>query len=113
PAAAAAGGAVEANRALGVATLPGTPAPADDGKARLLQHSQPGQFIAGKNFYQNNEQWVDTEAQKFQNAKRQRLQFNSSEYFAFAAKEPRALPYLSLGQEVQFVLDGTVYEITK
>ena len=113
PASAAAGGAVEANRALGVTTLPGTPAPANDGKARLLQHSQQGQFIAGKNFYQNNEQWVDAEAQKFQNAKRQRIQFNSSEYFAFAAKERRALPYLSLGPEVQFVLDGTVYEITK
>jgi hypothetical protein len=56
---------------------------------------------------------VDADAQKLQNAKRQRIQFNSSEYFAFAAKERRALPYLALGEEVQFVLDGTLYEITK
>jgi len=124
PATASAEGALEANRALGGEAFarrysPGgganvsTATPPADAKERLAQYSQQGQFIAGKNFYQNNEQWVDAEAQKFQNAKRQRIQFNSSEYFAFAAKERRALPYLSLGQEVQFVLDGTVYEITK
>ena len=56
---------------------------------------------------------MDAETQKSQNAKRQRIQFNSSEYFAFAAKERRALPYLALGDEVQFVLDDTIYEITK
>jgi hypothetical protein len=115
---------LEANRALGGEAFARryrisggggavTATPSADAKERLAQYSQQGQFIAGKNFYQNNEQWVDAEAQKFQNAKRQRIQFNSSEYFAFAAKERRALPYLSLGQEVQFVLDGTVYEITK
>ena len=49
--------------------------------------------------------------QKAQNAKRQRIQFNSKEYFAFAAKERRALPRLALGQNVQFVLDETLYEI--
>jgi hypothetical protein len=54
---------------------------------------------------------VDAAVQKAQNAKRQRIQFNSTEYFAFAAKESRALPYLALGQNVQFVLDDTIYEI--
>jgi hypothetical protein len=38
---------------------------------------------------------------------------STPEYFAFAAKERQALPICALGQEVQFVLDGTVYEITK
>src|SRR3989442_1720757 len=79
-----------------------TVAPSGDSKVRLVQYSQQGRFIAGKNFFQNNAQWVDAEAQKFQDAKRQRLQFNSSEYFAFAAKERRALPFLALGEEVQF-----------
>ncbi len=114
PAVAAASGAVEANRALGInggaVTLSATPS--DDSKARLAQLAQQGQFIAGKNFYQNTRnEWVDEAAQKFQNAKRQRIQFNSKEYFAFAAKSPRALPWLALGQNVQFVLDDTLYEI--
>ena len=39
------------------------------------------------------------------------IQFNSAEYFTFAAKHPKALPWLALGQNVQFVLDDTLYEI--
>jgi hypothetical protein len=85
--------------------------PSADSKERLVQLSQPGQFVAGRNFYRNDRQWIDASVQRLQNAKRQRIQFNSTEYFAFAAKHPRALPYLSLGQNVQFVLDDTVYEI--
>jgi Ca-activated chloride channel family protein len=121
PTVAAANGAVEANRALGLelASIAGrggvstvTTAPSGDSKVRLAQYSQQGQFIAGKNFYQNpSNQWVDEAAQKLQNAKRQRIQFNSKEYFEFAAKEHRALPWLALGQNVQFVLDDTLYEI--
>ena len=112
---------VEANRALGFSGPTaggslGVPAlsakPAEESKVRLAQYSQQGQYIAGRNFFQNaSNQWVDAGAQKLPNAKRQRIQFNSSEYFAFAAKERRALPYLALGQNVQFVLDDTVYEI--
>lgn len=120
PTVAAASGAVEANRALGlndvvaggrgsVPTIISTPTEAS--KVRLAEYSQQGQFIAGKNFYQNDRQWVDEAAQKFKNAKRQRIEFNSKEYFAFAAKESRALPWLALGQNVQFVLDDTLYEI--
>jgi hypothetical protein len=40
-----------------------------------------------------------------------RLQFNSPDCFAFAAKNSQALPWLALGRNVQFVLDGVVYEI--
>jgi Ca-activated chloride channel family protein len=105
-------GVAEANRALGVTTLPPTAAPSADAKVRLVQYSQPGQLVAGKNFFQNaGNQWVDTAAQKFQNAKKQRIQFNSAEYFAFAAKNPKALPWLALGQNVQFIMNDMLYEI--
>lgn len=121
PAVAAASSVAEANRALDVdkyyvnggVTPAATAAPAaDQSKLRLAQKSQQGQFVAGRNFYQNSRnEWVDENVQKAQNLKRQRLQFNSKEYFAFAATERRALPWLALGQNVQFVLDDTLYEI--
>jgi Ca-activated chloride channel family protein len=118
PAVASATGELEANSALGFSRSAGrdssgtaTITPPDESKTRLMQYSQRGQFIAGKNFYQNDQQWVDADVQKLPNAKSQRLQFNSKEYFAFAAKERRALPWLALGQNVQFVLDDTLYEI--
>jgi Ca-activated chloride channel family protein len=121
PAAAADVASVEANRALGVSGSfarggggPVSTVTANvtaDSKTRLAQFSQQGQFIAGKNFYQNSTQWVDAAVQKFPSAKRQVIQFNSPEYFEFAAKESRALPYLSLGRNVQFELDGKLFEV--
>lgn len=121
PAVAAVNSVTEAHRALavdkyyvngGLAPTATAAAPAEQSKLRLAQNSNQGQFIAGRNFYQNNRnEWVDENVQKAQNAKRQRIQFNSKEYFAFAAKERRALPWLALGQNVQFVLDDTLYEI--
>jgi len=113
PAAAASGGAVEANRALGLSdtSVVNLAAPTVEARTRLVQVSQQNQFVAGRNFFQNDKQWIDAEVQQLQNAKRQRIQFNSAEYFDFAAKNTQALPWLALGQNVQFVLDGTVYEI--
>ncbi|MDW8310521.1 MAG: VWA domain-containing protein, partial [Verrucomicrobiales bacterium] len=114
PAAAAAQSSLEAGRALGLVAPP-TAAPAPpppDARERLAQVSQQNAFVAGRTFYQNApHQWVDALLQQHTNAPRKRLQFNSSEYFAFAAKHPRALPWLALGQNVQFVLNGTVYEV--
>lgn len=121
PAMAMASASLEAGRALGFAqsATPGA-APAmppmtlspNNTKMRLLNDSQPGQWVAGKNFFLNtSNQWVDSFVQKFLNARRQRIQFDSPEYFNFAAKHPEALPWLALGQNVQFVLDDTLYEI--
>ena len=89
------------------------PSASDAADVRLARYSQErqGQFVAGRNFFQNNNQWVDTEAQKQPNANRHRIQFNSAEYFALAARHPNTQPWLALGQNVVFVLDGTVYEI--
>ncbi len=110
------GAAKDANRAIGIAgsvapTLTATPAP--ESNVRLAQYSNEGQgrYVAGRNAFQNGNQWVDTLAQKQPNAKRVRIQFNSPEYFTLAAKEPQSLPWLALGQNVQFVLNGSIYEI--
>jgi Ca-activated chloride channel family protein len=85
------------------------PPPSTEG--RLLQYAQQTQFVAGKNFFQNDKQWIDSAVQKHPEAKRVRIPFGSTEYFDFIAKNPKALPWLALGQNVQFVLDNTVYEI--
>jgi len=114
PAVAAASGAVEANLALGLPAGPvqSISAPSGDSRERVAQYTQQTKFVNGKNFFQNqDQQWIDSSVQDQTNAKRVRVQFNSSDYFALAAREPRALPWLSLGRNVQFALDGTVYEI--
>ena len=76
-----------------------------------MQYSQQTQFVAGKSFFQNQKQWIDSAVQKHPDAKRVRIQFGSTEYFDLVAKKAKALPWLALGQNVQFVMDNTVYDI--
>jgi Ca-activated chloride channel family protein len=78
---------------------------------RVTQYTQQQRFVNGRNFFQNANQWVDSEVQKQQNARRVRVQFGSPEYFELARRQPQARQWLALGQNVQFVLEGTVYEI--
>ncbi|MCI0748210.1 MAG: VIT and VWA domain-containing protein [Verrucomicrobia subdivision 3 bacterium] len=68
-------------------------------------------FVGGRAFFLNNNQWIDTQVQKKPTAKRVRIQFDSPEYFAFLKANPKALAWMSLGRNVQFVLNETVYEI--
>jgi Ca-activated chloride channel family protein len=72
---------------------------------------QQTRYVKGRSFYRNGAQWIDAQVQKMPDAKRIRIQFNSTEYFDLAAKEPQVLPWLALGPNVQFVLGNTVYEV--
>lgn len=91
----------------GTAGRPAKPAESD----RLVQYSQQAQFVAGKNFFQNDRQWIDAAVQQNQDLSRIRIQFGSAEYFKLAAAEPKARQWLALGQNVQFVLNNRIYDI--
>ena len=109
----------DANRAVGMgggaggvaAAAPSARAEGSNERLAAYSNEGQGQFVSGRNAFQNGNQWVDSLAQKQPNAKHVRIQFNSPVYFALAAKESAALPWLALGQNVQFVLNGTIYEI--
>ncbi len=86
-------------------------APAEpENSARVAQYTQQSKFVNGRSFFQNGKQWVDTTAQKL--SKRQRVQFNSEDYFTLLTNHPEAAPWLALGQNVQVALGDTVYEVT-
>ena len=87
--------------------------PGADAASRVAQYAQQNRFVAGKSFYQNGGQWVDAEAQQLKDAKVVKLQFGSTEYFALLAKQPQAAQWLALGKSVQFVLNGTLYEVAE
>jgi Ca-activated chloride channel family protein len=100
-----ASGSSESLRGFAAAAPAGTPA------ARLGQYTQQSKFVNGRAFFQNGNQWIDSSAQN--TTKRQRVQFNSEEYFNLLTKYPEAGPWLALGQNVVLKLDDTVYEITE
>jgi Ca-activated chloride channel homolog len=90
----------------------GLPGNAPTGAAeRVTRYTQQQQFVAGKNFFQNDKLWIDSAVQKQANAKRIRIQFGSPEYFELVAHNASARPWLALGQNVQFAWDGAVYDI--
>ncbi len=79
--------------------------------AQVNQSAQQTRFVAGKNFFLNGSQWLDTDVQNVTKAKHVRVQFNSKEYFDLARTNKQALPWLAQGNNVQFVMNGLVYEI--
>jgi hypothetical protein len=110
-------GAAEAQRGLAaqVSSLPagagGVVAGKDVSLTRVAGYTQQAQFVGGRSFYQNGNQWIDATIQKLKDPKRVRVQLNSREYFDLVAKKSETLPWLALGQNVQFVLGDTVYEV--
>src|SRR5499427_3337810 len=101
-----ASGSSESLRGFAAAAPAGTPA-----AARLSEYTQQSRFVNGRAFFQNGNQWIDSNAQNA--GKRQRIQFNSDEYFNLLTKHPEAGPWLALGQNVLLKLDDTVYEIAE
>jgi Ca-activated chloride channel family protein len=92
------------------ASAPSPSAP-DNTQARVARYSQQSQFVGGKTFFQNDKQWIDSAIQKSPEAKRVRLQFGSEDYFNLLSKHPQAALWLALGQNIQVLLDGTIYDI--
>ena len=78
------------------------------------QTQDQGRFTAGKTFFRNGEKWIDSDVQnQKQDAKRNRVQFGSKEYFDLVAKQPQSRSWLALGANVEFTLGDTVYEVTE
>lgn len=85
--------------------------PAQTGRSTLAEYTQQSQFVAGKTFFLNGNQWVDSQIQKTPGARQVRIEFGSQAYFDFVAKHPRVSAWLALGQNVQILWEGAVYEI--
>lgn len=83
-------------------------------QALRVQNHQAQRFVAGRNFYQNGELWIDGLAQNSaanQNLRRVQVAFASKEYFALLDKHPLMQRWLSVGQNVDVVLEDTVFEV--
>jgi Ca-activated chloride channel family protein len=89
-----------------------TIAPAStDAKTRVVQYTQHAKYIAGRAFFQNGNQWIDSNVSAQNSANSTRIAFGSDDYFALLDKHPEARPWLALGQNVKLLLGASVYEI--
>ena len=101
-----------ASAALAAPAAPGGPDAQSDAASRMVDYTRQTQFAGGRNFFQNNGQWIDAGVQKLPKAKHVRIQFGSPEYFDLIKRHPETAPWLALGPQVQFVLGGEVWEVS-
>ena len=86
-------------------------APARDANARVVQYTQRAKFIAGRAFFQNGNQWIDSNVSAQNATNPVRVKFGTDDYFTLVAQHPEARPWLALGQNVKLLLASTVYDI--
>lgn len=74
----------------------------------------PGQYVGGRTFYQNGDRWIDSQVQQ-QSATiaRKQIRFGSDDYFDLLTRHPETQPWLALGVQVEFLLDGVVHQVTE
>ena len=105
--------AAEAPAAANVYAFKGQTDRAEAGGEKVRQSltQQQTRHIRGRTFYQNGTIWTDANVQAQSNSKQVQIKFNSDEYFALLNKHPDMPQWLSVGRNVQVVLDGTIFEI--
>lgn len=79
----------------------------------LVDDSAVNRFVANKNFFRQDNAWVDSEYSAAGKFKVIDLKFGSDDYFRLAASDPRMAKFLSLGEEVTVVWKNQVYRVTK
>ena len=66
----------------------------------------------GKTFYLRDKVWTDSEFKPASKLPETAIKFGSDEYFDLLKQKPRLSQFLSLGEQVIVVFEGTVYRIT-
>jgi len=82
-----------------------------DREQAAQDYVRQARYINGRTFYWNGSQWVDANAQKLGKTQPIRVQFGSEQYLELLRKHPAAAAWFSLGNNIQLVLDGNLYEI--
>jgi len=104
----------EAKSAVAAASAPDGAADASFGRQmkQLDDAEQQTRWVAGKAFTQNGANWSDSTIQGIKpDAKRNRVQFASKEYFDLLTSKPESAKWLALGRNVQFTLGSELYEV--
>lgn len=79
----------------------------------LVDNSTSNQFVAGKNFYNKNDQWIDSDFRNEAKLPEISVKFGSDEYYDLVAREKGLAQYFALGEEVVVVYNNRVYRVIK
>ncbi len=79
--------------------------------AQRNNYAQQVRVVNGRAFYQNGNVWTDSTAQSKKSLKERRVSFGSRDYFDLLARTPALSWWLALGNDVDVVVDDTLYSI--
>ena len=79
--------------------------------AQSQNYATQSRNLNGRAFYQNGRVWTDSTAQGQANLRQVNVKFNSDAYFALLKQHPAATQWLSLGNNLDLVIEGTLYQI--
>ena len=69
--------------------------------------------VLGRAMYQNGKFWIDPAVQKMKQKQTVQIKYGSDEYFKLLKEKPQVAKFLALGQNVKFVLEETLYEVSE
>ncbi len=101
------GAAASATEGKGVST----PEEENLGYRATTNYAQQARVVNGRAFYQNENVWNDSTAQAKKDLKAVTVKFNSDDYFALLKAHPEAAAWLSLGDNVDVVIDETLFQV--
>jgi Ca-activated chloride channel family protein len=83
-------------------------------EAVAVQKAVDGQqtrSVAGRTFYANANQWIDSRVQERPSAPRKQVSFGSDAYFELITRDPSAAQWLALGRNVVVLVDHEIIEV--
>jgi Ca-activated chloride channel family protein len=109
-------GSMAAGGGGGAGGKPSMTAPVDQAENELgyrvaTNYAQQARVVNGRAFYQNENVWNDSTAQAKKNLKTVQVKFDSDEYFGLIKDHPEAAQWLSLGDNVDVVIEDTLYQV--
>lgn len=86
---------------------------ASDSEQILVKNSVNNQFLANKNFFNQNNTWFDSDFKEETKLPEVNVKFATEEYFKLVEKDRELAQYFSIGEQVVVVWKGKVYRVTK
>ncbi|HCA58706.1 MAG TPA: hypothetical protein DEP46_12055, partial [Blastocatellia bacterium] len=78
-----------------------------------VKRSAENQFVANRNFFLENEVWVDADIRPETKLPETKVQFGSEEYYRLIGREPMLAQYFAIGEQVAVIWNGRVYRVVK
>lgn len=79
----------------------------------VVGRSAQNQFVGNRNFFYENDAWVDGLYRAGTKMHEVNVRYGSDEYYSLLKREPQLARYFALGEQVVVVWKDTVYRVTK